>query len=91
MGEQPVVPLAPRQPFWGLVVSGRRGGGGWIEWQDGRERKGKREEMEEDKGGKNVSWYHSLTCATASPPPLHPRKKGRNKSISRRRGICVIY
>lgn len=20
MGEQPVVPLAPRQPFWGLVV-----------------------------------------------------------------------
>lgn len=67
----------------GAVEGG--GGGEWIEWWT------KEEEMKEDeKGGKNVSWYHSLTCATASPPPL-TQKKGRNKSISRVRGICVIY
>lgn len=67
-----------------LLELGKRGGG-WIEC-GGWERKRK----EEVKGGKNVSWYHSLTCANASPPPL-TQKKGRNKSISRVRGICVIY
>lgn len=41
-----------------------------VDWEE------KEEMKEEEKGGKNVSWYHSFTCATASPPPLTQKKRG---------------
>lgn len=56
MGEQPVVPLAPRQPFWGLVVfafSVVGGGGRGVGGGDGLGMKKEREE-EEMKGGGRV-------------------------------------
>lgn len=55
----------------------REGGGvSRIDWWtgEGEKEEGRREEKEEDEGGKNVSWYHSLTCATASPPPRRPKR-----------------
>lgn len=54
--------------FGGLVVSCLSWGGkkGWV--------RGK-EEMKEERGGKNVSWYHSLTRRLTITP--HPKiKKG---------------
>lgn len=54
-----------------LELGGGGGGGGverWIEWSTGWGRE-RRRWRRRKKGGKNVSWYHSLTCATASPPP----------------------
>jgi len=77
MGEQPVVPLAPRQPFWGLVVSYWGGGGRrkgvWIEkWTGGREKEGG-----DEGGGKGreervmVSFPHMRHRLT---PTLYPKK-----------------
>lgn len=86
MGEQPVVPLAPRQPvffffFWleeeGLLLGVGRGSGGRGGW--GSLSLGGEEE--EGEGGKSMSWYHSLTCASAlraAHRPL-PNKKKKNR------------
>lgn len=90
MGEQPVVPLAPRQPFWGLVVSywGGRGRRSVDREVDG-EREGKRE-WRRRRGEERTR--HGIIPSHAPPPHPHPvPKKGRNKSIRRVRGICVIY
>lgn len=68
----------------GAGERGGRGGVGWIEWWMGEKEGG---------GGKGreervmVSFPHMRHRLTPTPYP----KKGRNKSISRVRGICVIY
>lgn len=95
MGEQPVVPLAPRQPFWGLVVAywswgrkrRRRRRSGMDRVVAGRKRRRRRRRKREGRV------CHGIIPSHAPPPHPTPltQKKGRNKSISRVRSICVIY
>lgn len=69
-----------------LLLEPEKKGGGRIEWWKGEKGGGGRGKQRKEHV--MLSFPHMRCCLT---PTSHPTKKGRNKSISRVSGICVIY